>query len=298
MHAPPSLVALYHAVGTPAATGYRDALDRAALARQLDRLRQRYEILPLADLLRRRADGLPLDGLAAITFDDNHRSVLDEALPLLAERGLPATWCLIGGVLAGHPYWRRQVQALIDDGAVEAFLAFARAEEPAAVEDVRAERFYRDSKDPRRCRVPTLMALLARFRPAAADPALVRLADLDSRAPPAGITLANHSFGHPVFAGLTPAEQAAEIERGREAVAAVGWPTLDALALPFGDPESYDAALPQSLAAAACPAVLLTGPEGTAADDLGRHPAFAAPAFARGRPTALVRVMLGGRSLD
>ena len=289
MREPSSLVALYHAVGTAAATGYRDALSRDALARQLDWLARRYEVLPLATLLRRRRKGASLDGLAAITFDDNHRSVLESALPLLAERGLPATWCLIGGVLAGRPYWRRQVQGLIDRGEVEAFLAYARREAPAAVANIGAERFYRDSKDPRRTCIAALMALLERFRPGSADVDLVRLSDLANRAPPPEITLANHSRTHPVFAGLSPAEQAAEIAQGRAAVAATGWPLLDVLALPFGGPESYDASLPDAMQAAGCGALLLTGAEGTAADDLSAHPQVSS----RRRPTTLVRVLLG-----
>lgn len=292
MREPSSLVALYHAVGTPATTGYRDALTRDALARQLDGLMRRYDVLPLAKLLRRRRKGAALDGLAAITFDDNHRSVLELALPLLAERGLPATWCLIGGVLAGRPYWRRQVQALIDRGEVDAFLAYARREAPSAVAGIGADRFYRDSKDPRRANVPALMALLDRFRPSNADADLVRLADLAGRAPPPGVTLANHSRTHPVFAGLSQADQAAEIAQGRATVAATGWPLLDVLALPFGGPDSYDATLSGAMKDAGCGALLLTGEAGTAADDLSAHPQFSG----HRRPTALVRVLLGGLS--
>jgi len=295
MHAPPSLVALYHAVGSPQATGYRDSLDRSQLSRQLDWLQRRYAIVPLADLLRRRRAGVPLDGLAALTFDDNHRSVLTEALPLLAERRLPATWCLIGGVLAGQGYWRRQVQDVIAAGEVESFLAFARAEAPESVAGLRAERFYRDSKDPRRCHVPALIELLARFRPPRPDPDQMRLQDLASLPPPPGLTLANHSFSHPVFAGLSAQEQAEEVRRGGAAVSAVGWPLVDALALPFGGADSYDATLPAGLAAAGCEALLLTAAEGTAADDLGAHPAFQGMTAG---PTVLSRVLLGSVALD
>jgi len=292
MQPPASLIALYHALGTRAATGYRDALSADAFVGQLDWLVRHYAVRPLAVLLRLRRSGEAIDGLAAITFDDNHRSVLEQALPLLAERGLPATWCLIGDVLRGRPYWRRQVQRLIDEDRVEAFLAFARRAAPAAVAGVRAERFYRDSKDPERCRVPDLMALLLRFLPGEADDDLIRLDGLAGRRPPEGVTLANHSRSHPVFAGLTLSEQVAEIAGGAAALAGTGWPALAVLALPFGGPESYDAATPTALAAAGCEAVLLTAGEGTAADDLAGHPRLAAGAI------ALTRVLLGNVTLD
>jgi peptidoglycan/xylan/chitin deacetylase (PgdA/CDA1 family) len=292
MRPPASLIALYHAVGTVKATGYRDALSRDDLARQLDWLERHYAIRPLADLLRLRRAGQPLDGLAAITFDDNHPSVLEAALPLLAARGLPATWSLIGEVLAGRPYWRRLVHRLGEEGRIEAFLAFARGVSPATVSGLTAERFYKDSKNPQRCRVTELRALLERFFSGEAEDDLVRLDDLAGRTPAKGVTLANHSASHPVFAGLPQAEQEAEILGGAAALARTGWPTLAVLTLPFGGAEAYDAATMSALQAAGCEAILLTAEEGTAADDLAGHPRLAAGIL------ALTRVMLGKEALD
>jgi peptidoglycan/xylan/chitin deacetylase (PgdA/CDA1 family) len=291
MQPPTSLIALYHAIGTADATGYRDALVLEAFARQLDWLERHYAVRPLGELLRRRRAGQALDGLGAITFDDNHPSVLEQALPLLATRRLPATWALIGDVLHGRPYWRQQVQRLRKEGRVEAFLAFARKQEPAAVAGIGPESFYRDSKDPKRCRVPEIMALIERFFAGEPGDRLVRLDDLARRAPLEGITLANHSASHPVFAGLSLARQRAEIEGGAAALAQTGWPTLTVLALPFGDPGSYDAATPAALAAAGCDAVLLTADQGTAADDLAGHRPLGA------KVVALSRVMLGTKTL-
>src|SRR5690606_34163491 len=106
-------------------------------------------------LLAEQRRGRSLRGLAALTFDDNHRSVLEVALPLAAELGLPATWFLIGGPLKGQPFWRALVRRIEAEGRVADFLAFARARHPAAGR-LRPERFYRDSKDPARIDSPAM----------------------------------------------------------------------------------------------------------------------------------------------
>lgn len=289
MHAtapPPALIALYHAVGTPAATGYRDALEREALARQLDWLAARYRIVPLEEMAARLAAGGSLEGLAALTFDDNHRSVLEEALPLCAARDLPATWFLIGGPLAGRPFWRRLVTELERRGEVAAFLAFALARAPQ-VASLRPERFYRDSKDPARIDTPTLAALLeAWFEGAGPPPDFISPAALRTGLPP-GVRLGNHTFGHPVLAGLPAEVQAEEMRRGRGALEALGLPLSDALALPFGGVGTWDRATLRAAADAGVALLLSTAPGLAPAQPAGP------PQGSRLGPPLLQRALLG-----
>lgn len=266
---PASLIALYHAVGAPEATGYRDALPAEALERQLHWLRRRYRVLPLAELLERRRQGRPLAGLAALTFDDNHRSVLETALPLAATLGLPATWFLIAGPLRGRPFWRDLVRRVEAAGRVAEFLAFA-AERGLEVGRLRPARFYRDSKDPARVGVARLAALLEQFLPAGPPADFVTLPALG--APPPGIALASHGASHLPFASLPAEGQAEEIRQGRAALAATGWPALDALALPFGDPGTYDATTLAVAGAAGLRGLLLTATDPAGAEDLSDHP--------------------------
>lgn len=288
---PDSLIALYHGVGTRETTGYRDAVSLEGLERQLDWLRRSYRVLPLEELLERRRKQQSLGGLAAITFDDNHRSILSAALPLLRALDLPATWFLIGQPLLGRPFWRDLVRRVEESGRSEAFVAFARARTPAAAA-LRPERLYRDSKDPVRIAAATAAALLEAFLPDAGAPAdFVRLEEL-SGPPPAGLTLASHTAQHFVLAGLPEAIQYAEIREGQEILQRSPWPQSPLLALPFGDPETYDAATLAAARTAQLRGLLLTGPGLCAADDLSRHP------LARGnRPPALVRCLLGRETL-
>jgi peptidoglycan/xylan/chitin deacetylase (PgdA/CDA1 family) len=271
---PRSLVALYHAVGRSDLTGYRDAVAGESLERQLAWLKRRYRVLPLAELLERRRQGRALDGLAALTFDDNHRTVLDQALPLAAALDLPATWFLIGAPLAGRPFWRDLARRVEAAGQVEAFLAFAAAR-GAEVGRLRPGRFYRDSKDPARVPGELLPPLLEAFLPGAGPPddfiAATELARL-----PRGVTLASHSARHLVLAGLPAATQRAEIAGGLAALQAVAPGASRALALPFGGPGSYDATTLAVAADLALAGLLFTAAEPVAADDMGQHPLAAA----------------------
>lgn len=58
----------------------------------------------LSELAAGLADG-PLNGVVAITFDDALASVAEDAAPLLAARGLPATVFAVAGRLGGWSDW-------------------------------------------------------------------------------------------------------------------------------------------------------------------------------------------------
>jgi peptidoglycan/xylan/chitin deacetylase (PgdA/CDA1 family) len=73
---------------------------------QLERLGERFRIVPLAEVLARHRAGQRLRGLAAVTFDDGYRGVVRHALPMLARWGAPATLFVIGGALGRRePFW-------------------------------------------------------------------------------------------------------------------------------------------------------------------------------------------------
>jgi peptidoglycan/xylan/chitin deacetylase (PgdA/CDA1 family) len=103
-----AVVLSYHnVIGNEPARGERVLHTPVARFReQLERATARLRIVPLAELLRRRRDGRPLRGLAAVTFDDAYRGVLRHAVPVLAELGIPATVFVVAGALERHvPFW-------------------------------------------------------------------------------------------------------------------------------------------------------------------------------------------------
>jgi peptidoglycan/xylan/chitin deacetylase (PgdA/CDA1 family) len=64
-----------------------------------------FRFVTVAELARRAAGRRPPPGLAAVSFDDAMRNVLTDALPILADLGLPATVYVPTGWLGGRSPW-------------------------------------------------------------------------------------------------------------------------------------------------------------------------------------------------
>ncbi len=285
MH-PASLVLVFHAIGSPQATGYKDAVTPEELDRVLGWLAAHYRVVPLDELGARQAAGEALTGLAALTFDDNHRSIAEVALPLAAARGLPATWFLMTAVLAGEPYWRRQVTGLLARGQEAAFRGFLAAEAPALAERIRPGRLYKDSKDPRRVPPAEIARLLRAFEPGSGQQQdFVTPGEVAALSLP-GVTLGNHSHRHLVMSGLSDAAQRQEVVTASEALSHFPQPKSRLFGVPFGGPGSYDGATLEAVAAAGLAGVAVTAGGLQAADGLEDHPLLAGgagirPALAR-----------------
>ncbi len=100
------IILYYHSV--PAAL-------RARFVRQLDVLAARATVVP-ADYLGAAVRG---GHRVAITFDDALTSVLDNAIPELRARGMPATIFIPAGSLGRPPAWEMEDNS-VDDGAIVA----------------------------------------------------------------------------------------------------------------------------------------------------------------------------------
>ena len=77
--------------------------------------RERYEIVPLADLIRDLQQGRPFRGRGVtITIDDGYEEVADLAAPILAEFDAPATTFIVTGFQDGHCWlWWDQLEYLM-----------------------------------------------------------------------------------------------------------------------------------------------------------------------------------------
>lgn len=96
-------VLAYHDVEPTRSTFYSVTPDE--LRSQLDVVRSVSTVVPLTDLVARWCAGQPVDGLAAVTFDDALLGILEHAVPALAERGMPATIFAVSHALGEAPAW-------------------------------------------------------------------------------------------------------------------------------------------------------------------------------------------------
>jgi peptidoglycan/xylan/chitin deacetylase (PgdA/CDA1 family) len=122
-----------------------------------------------------------------VTFDDGHRSVLEYALPLLRERGIPAVAFVVAGLLdTDQPFWWTEVEHLVRAGATaeghNGLTAGQWVRRLKAVPDVERVRTIEEFRRTARS-------------PAPRQPQLHRseLAELES----GGIAVENHTMTHP-----------------------------------------------------------------------------------------------------
>lgn len=115
------LAVVYHGLGTPVADSdgeVSSTLDAAVFARQVTALRRRYRLVPASELAaaaaaRGRGRRFPL----ALTFDDDLRSHVEVAAPVLAMLGAPATFFLTGASLSKpQTFWWQRLQRAVDAG--------------------------------------------------------------------------------------------------------------------------------------------------------------------------------------
>ncbi len=146
-----SVVLAYHAISPPSEnpliSGPIDRVSPQVFRQQLVAVKARYQVVSVDTIADRIRRGKSIDGFAAVTFDDGYASVLEYAVPVLNDLGIDATLYLSGCVLDGDVLWRDKVRWIINEGLVDAFLEHARQQDPAFLQ-VRADSFYRDTKNP------------------------------------------------------------------------------------------------------------------------------------------------------
>lgn len=105
-----ALILTYHAIEAGPAPL---CIDPALFAAHMDCLaRAAVQVVTLDRLARDLRSGEVTDRSVALTFDDGFASVLDRALPLLAERRFPATIFCVAGHLGRRNDWPSQPAAV------------------------------------------------------------------------------------------------------------------------------------------------------------------------------------------
>ena len=196
-----------------------------AFERQMELLLETRRPVDLETVLG-ALEGRPLpDSAALVTFDDLDRSVLENALPALRERGIPA----VGFVVAGHldsdvPFWWEEVEALAARGGRASGFADASP----------AELVHRLKRVPNPRRLAALDELRATAREPAPRRRHVRAGEL--RALEAeGLAIGSHTLSHPCLPCCSEDEIRREVGAAHDILAsALGRPPR-AFAYPNGD---------------------------------------------------------------
>ncbi|WP_051943102.1 polysaccharide deacetylase family protein [Streptacidiphilus rugosus] len=166
---------------------FRDIPDRTVFAAQLERLQRTANPVSVAQVERAMTGGAPLPPHSVlITFEHGHRDVVAKALPLLAERAVPALVFVVAGLVdTDQPYWWDEAEYLVGEGG------WARCLSGRAGGSVAAA--LAAMPDPDRRRTLAELRVTARHRaPSAPQPTSADLASLLD----AGMAIGSHGLDH------------------------------------------------------------------------------------------------------
>jgi peptidoglycan/xylan/chitin deacetylase (PgdA/CDA1 family) len=225
------------------------------LQAQLSFIGRVANVVPLGGALRALGRGDPLPPRAvALTFDDGYRDQLELAVPMLERLGLPATFCLVPGLLDGTvPAWWEEL-AWIFTRATRASVAWegrtlrlaTPAERRASVTAVLEELKRRD----RLTRDAALDELVDRCAPEGKLEEQAAFLDWEGARQLArrGFTVASHSLVHTILAEEPGPEQERDLRVSRRQLEQELDLPVDLLAYPNGKRPDYSRA---TIAAAA-----------------------------------------------
>lgn len=209
-----------------AVLAYHGVDDADRFARHMDHLMRTGNPVTLEETLLAFEGRGPLPQRAVlITFDDGHRSVLDVAMPILRERGLPAVAFVVAGVVgSSRPFWWTEVIDLASHGGTVRALS---SRSPQHL--VRALKRLPDER--RRAAIGELRATASVEPMPLAQLTAEDLRSLES----AGIVVGNHTWSHPCLSRCTADTVRSEILDAHRELESILGHVPQAFAYPDGD---------------------------------------------------------------
>lgn len=206
-----------------------------------------FNVLPLEEAVGALARGTLPERALAITFDDGYADNFEVALPILRERGLPATFFVASGFLDGGRMWNdtviegiRRIRGPTLDLSVLGLGVHAiesNEERRQSINIILGKLKYLDS-DRRRERAGVIASLAGDGLP----DDLMMTSDQVRRLAAAGMTIGGHTATHPILARVDEQSARHDIGDGRDALEAIIHQPIRLFAYPNGNPvEDYAA---------------------------------------------------------
>jgi len=234
------LVLIYHRVLPVSDPILPDEPDTTAFAAQMDLIRQNFRVLPLADAVRQLAGGTLPSRSVCITFDDGYANNCELALPILAQRGMPATVFVAPGFLSGGRMFNDTVIEAIRRASVEldlSDLGFGRhvLPDPAARVKAIASILPVLKYLPQAERLARAAAIADRVG-AELPTDLMMTEDQVRRLHRSGIEIGAHTVNHPILAKTDDDTARREIFTSKQRLEEITGSKITSFAYPNGGP--------------------------------------------------------------
>ncbi|MGB5620757.1 MAG: polysaccharide deacetylase family protein [Desulfobacterales bacterium] len=242
------VILMYHRVFETSSDPWELCVRPKHFAEHLEILRKDYLVLSLHKLLRTLKDAqLPKRGVV-LTFDDGYADNLWNAKPLLEKYELPATVFITSGSLdCPTEFWWDDLERIL----------LQPRKLPKHLQLSVQERFYEwpiKSSDDRQLAYMAIHQILQPLKPSDRNRAIAALfawADMDPMARPdyrplttdeliqlaqsEFVDIGAHSVTHPLLAGMSQADQIADIAASRQKLEAILGSSVDTFSYPYGN---------------------------------------------------------------
>lgn len=234
------LVLIYHRVLPEPDPLLPDEPDATGFAAQLDVIGSLFNVLPLAEAVRRlRAGQLPARAVC-ITFDDGYANNCEVALPVLKSRDMPATVFVAPGFLSGGRMFNDTVIEAVRRASCELDLTregFGRYELPDDSARIRAIAAILPVLKylPQAERMRRAAAIAERVGAELPDD-LMMTEEQVRRLHGEGIGIGAHTVNHPILANVDEATARREIVESKSRLAEMIGAPITTFAYPNGGP--------------------------------------------------------------
>lgn len=239
------LILMYHRVADARIDPWNLAVMPALFEEQMAALATSRHVVPLDWLAAEVVAGRRPQGAVAVTFDDAYRDVLENAAPILARHGVPATVFVVSDMIGAKRgfWWDQMAQVVMGAAALPDSLAlsfdtpniaraFARGDRHGLLAAIWSAARVRPFVD----RYAAVDEVAAQLRvPVPLTPEAMSKEELHQLTADGLVTLGVHCATHPTLPSLSDADQELEIVRCKQALEEITNAPNRRLAYPFGD---------------------------------------------------------------
>ena len=212
--------------------------DSRRFAEQLAWLKASFKILSLPDALERLYSGRLPAGALAISFDDGYRDNVINALPVLEQYGLPATFFVTSGYLEGGMMWNDRVVEAVRHWPTSQIELESHALGVHALAGGRAQVMEQLLQAIKYRAYPERDAIAAELYTRSGAPPVRMMMDAQDirRLRAAGMTIGGHTANHPILHAMSRAGAEREIVENKTALEAILGEPIEIFAYPNGKP--------------------------------------------------------------
>jgi len=236
-------ILLYHRVLPEVDPLFPGEVHAARFDRQMALVARSFTHLPLAEAVRRLADGTLPPRALSITFDDGYADNHDVALPILRRHGLSACFFVATGFLDGGRMWndtvieclRRTPHNRLDlqDFGLGELPTGSTAERRQAIEQLIGLIKYQDLA----ARHASLQSLVQRCAPVTLPDDLMLRSSQVQALRAAGMEVGAHTVHHPILCRLADDAAEGEMASSRDRLRALLGEDVTLFAYPNGRPD-------------------------------------------------------------